>query len=67
MGALPLVCPVGWLGGMPYDVAADDRAVPSTEFSGSLVKTVKGRHYHAQVFVKGDRFEPPYRGNRTDS
>jgi hypothetical protein len=41
---------------MLYDVAADDRAVPSTEFSGSLVKTVKGRHYHAQVFVKGDRF-----------
>jgi hypothetical protein len=41
---------------MPYDVAADDRAVPSTEFSGSLVKAVKGRHYHAQVFVTGDRF-----------
>ncbi len=42
--------------GVPYNVAAGDRAVPAAEFSGSLVKTtVKGRQYHAQVFAKGDR------------
>lgn len=41
-------------GGVSNYVTAADRAVPSTEFSGSLVKTVKGRQYHAQVFAKGD-------------
>jgi hypothetical protein len=46
---------------MPYGVAADDRAVPSTEFSGSLVKTVKGRQYHAQVFAKRDRVRLEYK------
>jgi len=41
--------------GLPYYAAADEGAIPSVEFSGSLVKTVKGRQYHAQVFAKGDR------------
>ena len=52
-----------WVGqeGMPCSVAADDAAVPSAEFSGSLVKTVKGRQYHAQVFAKGDRLRLEYK------
>src|SRR6267143_996935 len=42
--------------------AADDGAISSVEFSGSLVKTVKGRQYRAQVFAKGDclRLEDNY-------
>lgn len=46
-----------WMGqeGLPCYAAADDTAIPLVEFSGSLVKTVKGRQYHAQVFAKGDR------------
>lgn len=46
-----------WVGeeGLPCYVAADEGAIPSVEFSGSLVKTVKGRQYRAQVFAKGDR------------
>ena len=45
-----------WVGqeGLPCYAAVDDRAVPTAEFSASLVKTVKGRQYHAQVFAKGD-------------
>lgn len=52
-----------WLGleGMPCYAAADDRAIPSVEFSGSLVKTVKGRQYHAQVFAKQDRLRMEYK------
>ena len=44
-----------WVGqeGMPCYAAVDDAAIPLAEFSGSLVKTVKGRQYHAQVFAKG--------------
>lgn len=41
MGVLPVVCHVGGQGGMPYHVTAADRAVPSTEFSGLLVKTAR--------------------------
>jgi hypothetical protein len=52
-----------WVGqeGMPCHAAADDAAIPSVEFSGSLVKTVKGRQYHAQVFAKGDRLRLEYK------
>lgn len=48
-------------GGVSNYVTASDRAIPSTEFSGSLVKTVKGRQYHAQVFAKGDRVRLEYK------
>ncbi len=44
-----------WLAGMPCHAATDDVTIPSVEFSGSLVKTVKGRQYYAQVFAKEDR------------
>lgn len=52
-----------WVGqeGMPCYAAADDAAIPSAEFSGSLVKTVKGRQYHAQVFAKGDHVRLEYK------
>ena len=52
-----------WVGQevMPCSAAADDGAIPSIEFSGSLVKTVKGRQYHAQVFAKGDRLRLEYK------
>ena len=56
-----------WAGqdGMPCFAAADDAAIPSLEFSGefsgSLLKTVKGRQYHAQVFAKGDRLRLEYK------
>jgi len=49
------------LGGMPCYVAAEDRAIPSVEFSGSLVKTVKGRQHHAHVFAKQDRLRLEYK------
>ncbi len=41
--------------------AADDAAIPSVEFSGSLIKTVKGKRYQAQVFAKGDRLRLEYK------
>lgn len=47
--------------GLPCDATAEDRAIPPTEFSGSLLKTVKGRQYHAQVFAKGDRVRLEYK------
>ena len=47
--------------GMPCYAAADDAAISSAEFSGSLVKTVQGRQYHAQVFAKGDRLRLEYK------
>lgn len=52
-----------WVGqeGLPCDAPAEDRAIPPTEFSGSLLKTVKGRQYHAQVFAKGDRVRLEYK------
>jgi hypothetical protein len=52
-----------WVGqeGMHCYAAADDAAIPSVEFSGSLVKTIKGRQYHAQVFAKGDRLRLEYK------
>ena len=52
-----------WAGqeGVPCYAAADDGAIPSVEFSGSLLKTVKGRQYHAQVFAKGDRLRLEYK------
>lgn len=52
-----------WVGQeeMPCYAAADDGAIPSVEFSGSLVKTVKGRQYHATVFAKGDRLRLEYK------
>lgn len=40
---------------------ADDAASPSVEFSGSLIKTVKGKQYQAQVFAKGDRLRLEYK------
>ena len=48
-------------GSLPPHVAAADVAIPSVEFSGSLVKTVKGKQYHAQVFAKGDRLRLEYK------
>jgi len=52
-----------WVGQevMPCSAAADDGAILSVEFSGSLVKTVKGRQYRAQVFAKGDRLRLEYK------
>ncbi len=52
-----------WVGqeGLLCHAADDDRATPSPEFSGSLVKTVKGRQYHAQVFAAGDRLRLEYK------
>jgi hypothetical protein len=52
-----------WVGQeeMPCSAAADDGVIPSIEFSGSLVKAVKGRQYHAQVFAKGDRLRLEYK------
>ena len=52
-----------WVGQeeMQCYAAADDGAIPSVEFSGSLVKTVKGRQYHATVFAKGDRLRLEYK------
>lgn len=52
-----------WVGqeGMPCYAAADDAAIPSIEFSGSLVKAVKGRQYQAQVFAKGNRLRLEYK------
>jgi len=52
-----------WVGQevMPCSAAADDGAIPSVEFSGSLLKTIKGRQYHAQVYAKGDRLRLEYK------
>lgn len=50
-----------WQAEMPSDAAAIDAPLPPEEFSGSLVKTVKGRQYHAQVFAKGDRLRLEYK------
>ena len=52
-----------WVGqeALPCYTAADNGAIPSIEFSGSLVKTIKGRQYHAQVFAKGDRLRVEYK------
>ena len=52
-----------WVGqeSMPRHAAAEAAAISSVEFSGSLVKTVKGRQYHAQVFAKGDRVRLEYK------
>ena len=52
-----------WVGqeGLLCHAAADDRATLSPEFSGALVKTVKGRQYHAQVFATGDRLRLEYK------
>ncbi|HWI68401.1 MAG TPA: hypothetical protein VNS88_08470 [Nitrospiraceae bacterium] len=51
-----------WLGqeGLPSNEANDDGAISSAEFSGSVVKTVKGRQYHAQVFAKRYRLRLEY-------
>ncbi|TKB33439.1 MAG: hypothetical protein E8D51_06750 [Nitrospira sp.] len=46
---------------MPGHVLADDAATPLVEFSGSLIKTVKGKRYQAQVFAKGDRLRLEYK------
>lgn len=40
---------------------ADEGAILTVEFSGLLVKTVKGRQYHAQVFAKGNRVRLEYK------
>ena len=47
--------------GIPRHAAADNAPIPSVEFSGSLVKTVKGRRYQAQVFAKEDRLRLEYK------
>jgi hypothetical protein len=54
---------VFWTGqeSMPRHAAAGDAANPSVEFSGSLVKTVKGRRYQTQVFAKEDRLRLEYK------
>lgn len=46
---------------MPGHALADDAATPLVEFSGSLIKTVKGKRYQAQVFAKGDRLRLEYK------
>ena len=61
MGALSRARFVGGGEGLPCYAAVDGGAIPSVEFSGSLVKTVKGRQYHAQVFAKGDRLRLEYK------
>jgi hypothetical protein len=47
--------------GLPCYAVADEGAIPTVEFSGSFVKTIKGRQYHAQVFAKGDRVRLAYK------
>ncbi|MDP1946501.1 MAG: hypothetical protein Q8L77_03285 [Nitrospirota bacterium] len=46
---------------MPWHVLADDAATPLVEFSGVLVKKIKGKQYQAQVFAKGDRLRLEYK------
>ena len=46
---------------MPRHALADDVVNPLVEFSGSLVKNVKGKQYQAQVFAKGDRLRLEYK------
>ena len=52
-----------WVGqaGMPWHVLADDAAIPLVEFSGVLVKKIKGKQFQAQVFAKGDRLRLEYK------
>ena len=52
-----------WVGqaSMPWHVLADDAAPPLVEFSGLLVKKIKGKQYQAQVFAKGDRLRLEYK------
>lgn len=52
-----------WVGqeGLPSNAANDEGAISSAEFSASLVKTVKGRQYHAQVFAKRYRLRLEYK------
>lgn len=47
--------------GLPHGAAADATMVAPVEFSGSLIKTVKGKPYQAQVFAKGDRVRLEYK------
>ena len=51
----------GWQAILLGAAAADDVVIPSVEFSGSLIKTVKGKRYQAQVFAKGDRLRLEYK------
>ena len=51
----------GWQTILPGAEAADDVVIPLVEFSGSLIKTVKGKRYQAQVFAKGDRLRLEYK------
>lgn len=55
MWILPRACLEGWAGRSIVLCVADDGTIPSIEFSGSLIRTVKGPQYHAQVFAKEDR------------
>ena len=52
-----------WVGqeSMPRHAMADAAAISPVEFSGSLVKTVKGKQYRAQVFAKEDRLRLEYK------
>ncbi|MDH4186026.1 MAG: hypothetical protein OEV08_03425 [Nitrospira sp.] len=51
----------GWQAIFPWYAMADAAASLSVEFSGSLIKTVKGKKYQAQVFAKGDRLRLEYK------
>ena len=46
---------------MPWHVLANDAATPLVEFSGVLVKKIKGKQFQAQVFAKGDRLRLEYK------
>ncbi|OGW47655.1 MAG: hypothetical protein A2V62_04940 [Nitrospirae bacterium RBG_19FT_COMBO_58_9] len=46
---------------MSGSVLADGSPMSSVEFSGSLVKKIKGKQYQAQVFAKGDRLRLEYK------
>jgi len=46
---------------LPAYGAPDGAAISPVEFSGSLVKIVKGKRYQAQVFAKGDRLRLEYK------
>lgn len=41
-------------------VEGGDTRSAETEYSGTLIKRVGGKNYHAQVFVKGDRLRLEY-------
>lgn len=46
---------------MSWPALADGSPMSLVEFSGSLVKKIKGKQYQAQVFAKGDRLRLEYK------